>query len=276
MRKRFFVPRSKFAPRGRVGAVILTAGFSLTLLQTPACAEEPVRLRAQTAQADQAPAASPATQPSPSSDAAAVPNPHASAPSDSAASTDEPPKQVHKLQASKQELMDEHNSDGEPNPRNDIDSTIDARSFNLNGATNAPAILPQSLFGERTGAHELFAERDSGYGVCGFVMNVPLHRGYVTIRKVFPTMPADRAKLQPGDLIVAVNGISTLEIPVAQVWDYFTGMPGTDVQLDMLRGDHPFSVTLKRMDIGHIPDQQIRTAFLTIYQMRGASHFLQN
>ncbi len=88
-------------------------------------------------------------------------------------------------------------------------------------------------------------------------------------------MPAAEADLRPGDLITSVNGKSTLDLPAKEVWDWFTGMPGTEVKLELLRGDQPINVTLKRMDIGRIPDFSTKAEFLTIFELDGMSKFVQ-
>ncbi|HEY9679327.1 MAG TPA: PDZ domain-containing protein [Drouetiella sp.] len=137
--------------------------------------------------------------------------------------------------------------------------------------------LMNALFGNRgKELAKLYAERDTGYGVCGFIMSVPLvRRGFVTVMRCFPSMPAAQAQLQPGDLIIAVDGRDTRDMPSHEVWDYFTGMPGTEVNLEMRRGRQPFNVTLKRMDIGRIPDFATRARFLSLYQHNGMSKFVQ-
>ena len=55
------------------------------------------------------------------------------------------------------------------------------------GAQNLNSMQP--VFGNAA-RKELFAERDTGYGVCGVMLNVPLNGGYASIRSVIPTMPA--------------------------------------------------------------------------------------
>jgi C-terminal processing protease CtpA/Prc len=135
-----------------------------------------------------------------------------------------------------------------------------------------------ALFGSNNSKQyqKLYAERDTGYGVCGFLMNMPVGtRGYASIIKAFPSMPAAQADLRPGDLITSVDGRSTLDLPPKEVWDYFTGMPGTEVRIQVQRGDQPIDVTLKRMDIGRIPDFATRAEFLTIFQRNGMSKFVQ-
>ena len=78
-------------------------------------------------------------------------------------------------------------------------------------------------------------------------------KGYAVIQKTFPSMPAQAADLHTGGVVLTVNGKSTLDMAPAEVWDWFTGMPGTPVHLEVSRDNQPFEVTLRRMDIGTSP-----------------------
>jgi hypothetical protein len=196
---------------------------------------------------------------------------------------------LHKLQVSKKARLEGDADDGQSSilqvgqgPLIMKQIYIRTNTFTMHATTPStvitdPFTLMRAMLGTRSKDYEkLYAERDTGYGVCGFLMNIPtLRRGYAVILKCFPSMPAAQADLHPGDLITAVNGQSTLELPPKEVWDYFTGMPGTEVKIDVLRKDQPISVTLRRMDIGRIPDFGTRAEFLTLYRQNGMSKFVQ-
>lgn len=71
--------------------------------------------------------------------------------------------------------------------------------------------------------------------------------GGVQITTVFPDTPAERAGLQRGDRIVAVDGTSTVDETVEQVVTRVRGPEGEDVTLTIARGDAPdFEVTITR------------------------------
>lgn len=192
---------------------------------------------------------------------------------------------VHKLGASRQALRDDVDLD---NAAAGVDAAqprtprIYINTFTMKATTSSSGItdpfnLMKALLGARGKDYaKLYAERDTGYGVCGFLMNVPIgKRGFVVVLKCFPSMPAAEAGMKPGDKIISVNGQSTLDIPAKEIWDYFTGMPGTEVNIELLRRGEPISVTLRRMDIGRIPDLSTRAEFLTLFEHNGMSRFVQ-
>ena len=190
---------------------------------------------------------------------------------------------IHKLEASKQALKEEVDESqtslpveqGQQRGAHIYINTFTFRS-NVTTSTIDPFVLMRAMFAGRKGMEKLYAERDTGYGVCGFLLNMPVgKRGYASVLKTFPSMPASEADLHSGDLIVSVNGQSTLDIPAKDVWDWFTGMPGTEVKLEIRRGDQPIDVSLRRMDIGRIPDFSTRAEFLTIFERNGMSKFVQ-
>ena len=201
-----------------------------------------------------------------------------------AATAEDAPK-LHKLEARKQALREESDEQQatlqieegtQPTTRIYI-NTYTMRANLPSTVISDPFTLMRAMLGARSKEYEkLYAERDTGYGVCGFLMNMPTSkRGYAVVLKCFPSMPAAEANLQSGDLITSVNGQSTLDLPPQEVWDWFTGMPGTEVKIEVLRGNQPINVTLKRMDIGRIPDFATRAEFLTLYRHNGMSKFVQ-
>jgi len=62
--------------------------------------------------------------------------------------------------------------------------------------------------------------------------------------------PADKAGLQPADLIVAINGDSTQDMGLTKIVRLLRGEPGTKVTVTILRGtQEPFDVTITRQII---------------------------
>jgi carboxyl-terminal processing protease len=62
--------------------------------------------------------------------------------------------------------------------------------------------------------------------------------------------PADKAGLQPADLIVAIDGASTQDMGLTKIVRLLRGEPGTKVTVTILRGtQQPFDVTITRQII---------------------------
>ncbi len=63
--------------------------------------------------------------------------------------------------------------------------------------------------------------------------------GYINVVTTIPGSPADRAGLVTGDIIEAINGISTRDVSVQQARMFFHGPVGATVTLSVLRGQRP-------------------------------------
>lgn len=71
----------------------------------------------------------------------------------------------------------------------------------------------------------------------------------LVVKLVTPNGPADKAGIQVGDVIVAVEGESTAELGMAETKDRVRGQEGTDVQLTLVRDGAPMDVTVTRATI---------------------------
>ena len=100
----------------------------------------------------------------------------------------------------------------------------------------------------------------------GIGVSVELTEQGILILEAMPNTPAQRAGLQPGDLIVAVNGVSCAPAdpsPQAMI----AGEPGTFVTISVLRGDDTFTHTLIRSVI-IIPNVAFSSLCDGIYSIR--------
>ncbi|MEM6929240.1 MAG: PDZ domain-containing protein, partial [Myxococcota bacterium] len=68
----------------------------------------------------------------------------------------------------------------------------------------------------------------------------------VELRDIRPGYPAEMAGLQAGDRVVAVDGWSTRHVSTREFVRMATGLPGTPVELDILRDGEPMTVRLTR------------------------------
>ena len=68
----------------------------------------------------------------------------------------------------------------------------------------------------------------------------------MTLIKILPGTPAEKAKLRPGDQILAINGTSIIRLNLARALNMLRGRPGSTVTLQLRRDKREFSATLKR------------------------------
>ncbi|MDR1664548.1 MAG: S41 family peptidase [Clostridiales bacterium] len=94
-----------------------------------------------------------------------------------------------------------------------------------------------------------FTEQTEGvYAGLGMVVTGDAADGIVTIVSVYPSAPAGRAGLQPGDKIMAVDGTDVTSYKLEEVTSKTKGRPGTKVTLTIYRpaDDYPFDVPVMR------------------------------
>ena len=68
----------------------------------------------------------------------------------------------------------------------------------------------------------------------------------ITLIRILPGTPAEKAKLQPGDQILAIDGENILKLNLARALDKLRGAPGSVVKLQLCRGKKEFSAIIKR------------------------------
>ena len=80
----------------------------------------------------------------------------------------------------------------------------------------------------------------------GVGVNVMPHPEGVAVKGVMPDTPAEDAGLMPNDLILAVDGISSLGMTTAEFVDLAVGPEGTDVIYTVLRDGEEWDVVMAR------------------------------
>ena len=99
---------------------------------------------------------------------------------------------------------------------------------------------------------EMFNQSTGGfYGGVG--MTIVSQEGLITIEKVFPHTPAERAGIRVGDKIIGVDTFAVRGWKIEQVSSKLKGKPGTQVTAKFLRpGADQFAVTFTR-EVVRIP-----------------------
>lgn len=70
-------------------------------------------------------------------------------------------------------------------------------------------------------------------------INVSKRFGYANVVSVVPGSPADKGNLVDGDIIEAIDGHDTREIPLAMIQKMLEGKPGTEVAVSVVRPRKP-------------------------------------
>jgi carboxyl-terminal processing protease len=100
-----------------------------------------------------------------------------------------------------------------------------------------------------------FAELNQGldggnFGGTGIVIQTDDATKYIAVTEVVPGGPADKAGIQPNDLITAVDGVSTKNMPTPKASQHLRGKEGTKVTLTIERSGKTLApITLTREKI---------------------------
>ena len=125
------------------------------------------------------------------------------------------------------------------NPVGSADLTKDA----LKGMLNR--LDPHSDYMDEQEFKETQADISGHFG--GLGIQISSQNGVPKVIAPIDGTPADKAGLQPSDLIVAVNGQSTQDMGLTKIVRLLRGEPGTQVTITVLRGNKaPFDVTITR------------------------------
>ena len=73
--------------------------------------------------------------------------------------------------------------------------------------------------------------------------------GAVSVAGIVPSSPAEFAKIQNGDVIESVDGVSTFNRPLSEVANLLSGESNTNAILAVKRNDELLSFNIKRIDV---------------------------
>jgi carboxyl-terminal processing protease len=86
--------------------------------------------------------------------------------------------------------------------------------------------------------------RPAGYSGVGIVLDLEVHPPVVV--EIIDDTPAHRAGLRRGDILMEIDGRSTVTMPPQEVVTRLRGLPGTSVAMRLRRGGGEFTLTLVR------------------------------
>ncbi|MEZ6188224.1 MAG: S41 family peptidase [Planctomycetota bacterium] len=94
---------------------------------------------------------------------------------------------------------------------------------------------------------QLEVENEGHFGGIGILVSV--RDGKLTVMSVLPNSPGARARLQPGDWIVEIDGASTLRLGLQESIAHMRGEIGSTVQFTVRRGNGLLSLQLQRAEV---------------------------
>lgn len=114
-----------------------------------------------------------------------------------------------------------------------IDDELDLRVVLLKGVTDSLDRHSRLLYGERLQA---FDKRLKGtfFGIGARIARSETDNG-IYLQEVFDNNPASLSGLASGDVLLRIDGISTVGMTVSDAVEHITGRKGTDVELDVQR-----------------------------------------
>ncbi len=96
------------------------------------------------------------------------------------------------------------------------------------------ALDPYSTYFTPKEYQEYLQHPDAGKAGVGIFLSKRM--GFATIVSVLPGSPAEKAGVEPGDLIDEVNGTRCRELSVVQIHRLLAGKPGSSVVLSLIKG----------------------------------------
>ncbi len=102
--------------------------------------------------------------------------------------------------------------------------------------------------------------RSLGAGCLGFESDRTFFQKIAIVSKVYPDSPADRAGIRKGDKLIDNNDADedAIDHPEIPRWRVTCGQAGTQAEVTVLRHKQPINITLTRMNIEDIADDDAR------------------
>lgn len=115
------------------------------------------------------------------------------------------------------------------------------------------ALDPYSTYFTPKEYQEYLQHPQPGRGDVGLFLSKRM--GFTTVVSVLPGSPAQKAGIEPGDLVDGVNGIRLRELSVVQIHRLLAGEPGSTVVVSIIKGTQgePDKVTMTRVVLDDPP-----------------------
>ena len=121
---------------------------------------------------------------------------------------------------------------------------------------------------------EYFTDMSGKFGGIGVMIEYDYKAETIMVNTVYPDSPAEKAGIEVGDFIIAVDGKSITEIGLDYVVYHVRGVIGTDVQLTLLRDGKEVVVSATRDEVEEINaygeyDSESGIGYISIVSFKG-------
>ncbi len=109
---------------------------------------------------------------------------------------------------------------------------------------------PYSQYYTKKEYDDLMVSLKGNYAGIGALLQKDVKNGgYVSITKVYPGTPAEKAGLKEGDIIISANGVKGVETELDELVQNIRGEEGTTTELVILRGEEELTINCVREQI---------------------------
>ena len=132
---------------------------------------------------------------------------------------------------------------------------------------------PYSMYFDQDEWTEFMKDQAGEYSGIGVQVSFDEDIGGVIVNRIFEGTPAEAAGIQIGDVLVGADGESFADYEYQAIIDAIRGKEGTSVDVDVLRGEETFTVTIIRQAV--VADQTYYTmlengmGYLELYSFTG-------
>lgn len=137
-----------------------------------------------------------------------------------------------------------------------------------------------SMYHTKEDMDEMTMTSDGKLVGIGVIVSYDLDDQSIYIRRIMPDSPAEKAGLQPGDQITAVDGVRVSEETYTQCVDAVKGEEGTSLNVEIKRGSETMNLDLTRAGVRsrvvYLDYLEGNIAYITISEFSGnaASDFI--
>lgn len=108
---------------------------------------------------------------------------------------------------------------------------------------------PYSEYFDKKETEDFMTMTSGEYSGIGAVLSQDVKTGSAVILETYDGSPSQKAGLHTGDILLKADGHETMGLSLTEIVSYIKGQEGSDVTVEVLRGEEKLSFTMKREKI---------------------------